>query len=95
MDFELFIDKYKIKPSDDKSIYYKIKIRSKKYNTIYTFNEYIASITNIDIDKYEYTLKENFNGIEHLVFILFRKKEDAEAACDWIESIMLMNKLIS
>lgn len=97
MNFKIII--YKNNKHENKFLfgenYYSIKLKSKISDSIYIYNNSIAFNININTNEYITIMKERFNGIEYESTILFKTEEDAQAAYDWIESIMLINKLIS
>jgi hypothetical protein len=59
---------------------------------------FIADICKLHIKKYQDILLTKFNAIFYTppngsTQIYFKEKEDAEKAIEWIESIIVMNKL--
>ena len=48
----------------------------------------------IDIEEYKEKLLKEFNGVCFLTEIYFAKEDDAKAAADWIESLLIMRELM-
>lgn len=79
---------------------YEIHYESKHYKSYFIqFNGYlydkdIARCVRLTILGYRTIMKEQFNSIsETWQEVSFKTKEDAEKACEWLESLLLLREM--
>jgi hypothetical protein len=97
MKFDMCINKYSMYenaflPSE---YYYYIKLISKRYASSYTTNGFISSYINITENEYKSKMINRFNAFKYQDIMLFKNKEDAQNAYDWVESMFLIQELIN
>jgi hypothetical protein len=60
-------------------------------------DEYIATLCNISENEYKNIMVDEYNAIPISLnnpYIYFKKSEQAEKSIEWVESMIVMNKLL-
>lgn len=64
-------------------------------NQIYTSDTCISEILGLNCEDYIDMMIEKFNAVNTYCGIWFNKEEDIKSACEWIESILVMKRLVN